>query len=197
LYSFFFFFKGLFECPAWYSGKPLSFIAPQYLARDKKFNINTKYAPIYDSIDPDEDERHYYRRSRHLIREIIRTHKHQGGTVLLSAHGGSIEAVSRGLRGFRHRHEKKEHLIQEALRVDYCNFAILERDAHTREWIVRMPQAYNNAGGAGLPMQSITPLYGVSTEHITQATLPQLSLARGRAPARNYHQHHHRHHHYR
>jgi len=164
----------------------LPFIPPQYIARDRKFNVNSKYAPIYDAVDPGEDERHYYRRSRHLIREIIRTHKHTGGTVLLSAHGGSIEAVSRGLRGFRHRHERTEHLRQEAVRVDYCNFAILERDAHTREWIVRMPGSSRNPHVAQLSMQSIIPLYGVSTEHITQATLPRLP------PIAKHHHHHKR-----
>ncbi len=162
------------------------FIPPQYIARDRKFNVNTNYVPIYDTVDPGEDERRYYRRSRHLIREIIQTHKHQGGTVLLSAHGGSIEAVSRGLRGFRHRYGRgrTEQLIQEALRVDYCNFAILERDAHTREWIVRLPGSSRSPYGAQLSRQSVIPLYGVSTQHITQPTLPRLPI-----PAK-----HHRHH---
>ena len=164
----------MFECPAWYKGKPLAFIPPDLLARDRKFNINTNYAPIYSSVDPSEDEARYYRRSRRLIREIMRTHKYEGGTVLLSGHGGSIEAVTRGLRGFRHRHGRPEHLIQEALRVDYCNFAILERDARTRDWTVRMPGASQSRAGNELSLQSIIPLYGVSTEHITQGTLTHI-----------------------
>jgi len=140
---------------------------------------------MYDSVDASEDQRSYYRRSRHLIREIIRTHKRKGGTVLLSGHGGSIEAVSRGLRGFRHRHfGRAEHLIQQALRVDYCNFAILERDAHTREWIVRMPGS-QNLRGAELSMQSIIPLYGLSTEHITQGTFAQLPITNHRSTRRH------------
>lgn len=129
---------------------------------------------MYNSVDATEDEAKYYRRSRRLIREIIRTHKYDGGTVLLSGHGGSIEAVTRGLRGFRHRHGRPEHLIQQALRVDYCNFAVLERDARTRDWVVRMPGSSHNPGRAELSMQSIIPLYGVSTEHITQGTLTHI-----------------------
>jgi hypothetical protein len=183
LYSLFFLFLGLFECPAWYTGKPLTFIPPQDIARDRKFNINTSYVPIYDSVDPTEDERRYYRRSRRLIRDIIRAHKYQGGTVLLSGHGGSIEAVSRGLRGFRHRRGQPEHLRQEALRVDYGNFAILERDARTREWTVRLPESHSSPYGAELSMQSIIPLYGVSTQHITQPTVPRLSAVRAHGGA--------------
>lgn len=133
---------------------------------------------MYDAVDPSEDERRYYRRSRQFIREIIRAHKDQGGTVLLSGHGGSIEAVSRGLRGFRHRRGRPEHLVQEALRVDYCNFAILERDARTREWMVRLPEAHYNPYGAELTNQSIIPLYGYNTDHITQAIVPNLHSAR-------------------
>jgi len=182
--GFFFFFKGLFECAAWYTGKPLVFMPPKDIARDRKFNINTSYAPIYDSVDPNEDEERYYRRSRHLIHEIIRAHKYQGGTVLLSGHGGSIEAVSRGLRGFRHRRGRREHLIEEALRVDYCNFAILERDARTHEWMVRMPESNNNLRGAQLSMQSIIPLYGLTAQYITQGAVPP---ARGPSSSRRRH----------
>lgn len=181
---------GLFECPAWYRGKPLKFIPAQYIAQDSKFNINASYKPIYNSVDPNEEERHYYKRSRALIRDIIAAHKYQGGTVLLSGHGGSIEAVTRGLRGFRKRHRRRpEHLIQEALRVDYCNFAILERDAHSQEWNVRLPHEQGNRHGGELSEYSIIPLYGVSTEHITQQTLP--NVHRGRGAGRHHHDHHH------
>lgn len=178
--------KGLFECPAWYHGKPLTFIPPQTLARDRKFNIDTSYAPLYNSVDPNEDEGLYYRRSRRLIREIIQRHKHQGGTVLLSGHGGSIEAVTRGLRGFRQRHRHPtELLIQQALQVDYCNFAILERDARTRDWIVRMPES--RSGRAELSLQSVIPLYGFATDVITQPTQTYTP-----PPRRHHHHHHHR-----
>ncbi|UJR20864.1 hypothetical protein I4U23_023973 [Adineta vaga] len=188
---------GLFECPAWYAGRPLVFVPPEYLAADKNFNVNPSYAPVYSGVDASEDERAYYRRSRHLIREIIRAHKGQGGTVLLSAHGGSIEAVSRGLRGLRQRRGRPEHLIQEALRVDYNNFAILERDARTRDWIVRLPESYNNPYGAHLTRQSVIPLYGIATEHITHQTMghlrPQATRsARRRQQSRHQHHRHHR-----
>lgn len=177
---------GLFECSAWYKNKPLSFIPPTYLARDRRFNINTQYAPFASSVDPYEDEKEYYKRSRRLIREIIRAHKYTGGTVLLAGHGGSIEAVTRGLRGFRHRRGRPEHLVQEAMRVDYCNFAILERDARTRDWTVRLPQSSGDPYGAQLSNQSIIPLYGISTQHITRPTVQRLPSSR-----RAHQQHHH------
>lgn len=185
-------FSGLFECPAWYAGKPLSFIPPQTLARDRRFNINAYYAPMYDSVDPREDEREYYRRSRRLIREIIRTHKRQGGTVLLSGHGGSIEAVTRGLRGLLQRRGRPERLIQQALKVDYCNFAILERDARTRKWMVHLPDSPNNIYEVQLTMQSSIPLYGVATRSATTqaiVTRPPAGTGRhhgGRSHGRNY-----------
>jgi len=164
----FFHFLGLFECPSWYSGKPILFIPPQYIAADKRFNVNVGYTPMYKSVDAREDERNYYRRSGHLIREIIRAHKRQGGTILLSGHAGSIEAVTRGLRGLLHRRGQAEHLIQEALRVNYCNFAILERDSRTHEWTVRTPQSYAAPYGAELSNQSEIPLYALSTERFGQ-----------------------------
>jgi hypothetical protein len=161
----FFFFKGLFECPAWYTKQPLVFIPPKYLAKDRKLNVSRNYTPFYSGVDPTEDETDYYRRSRHLIRNIIDYHKHTGGTVLLSGHGGSIEAVTRGLRSLRHRYVGPEQLRQEAVRVSYANFAILERDAHTRKWTVRLPEA--GAIPGLLSRQTRIPLYGISTEHFT------------------------------
>ncbi|CAF1059423.1 unnamed protein product [Adineta ricciae] len=187
---------GLFECPSWYAGKPFVFVPPEYLAADRRFNVNPGYAPFYSGVDPTEDERVYYRRSRHLIREIIRAHKHQGGTVLLAAHGGSIEAVTRGLRGLRHRRGRPEHLIQEALRVDYCNFAILERDARTRDWIVRLPEAHNAPYGAELTRQSIIPLYGISTQHMTQQSMAQLRPRPSSHSRRHRHRHPNQYHHH-
>jgi len=169
------------------------------LARDRKFNINTQYVPFSNSIDPTEDERQYYKRSRRLIREIIRTHKYTGGTVLLAGHGGSIEAVTRGLRGLRHRRGRPEHLVQEAMRVDYCNFAILERDARTRDWTVRLPQSSGEVFEANLSNQSIIPLYGVSTQRITHPTTQRLPTARAvhhSHPHQQQQQHHHHHHHH-
>ena len=131
---------------------------------------------MYSTIDPNEDERDYYRRSRYLIRNIINQHKYTGGTVLLSGHGGSIEAVTRGLRSLRHQRGRPEHLREEANRVSYANFAILERDAHTRRWAVRLPEGDPSAQ---LSRQTRIPLYGISTEHLTEPTLSTLPRARG------------------
>jgi len=159
---------GLFECPAWYRGKPLKFFHPQELARDRRFHINPHYSPIYDSVDPQEEERKYYKRSRRLIRKIISNHKNTGGTVLLSGHGGSIEAVTQGLRGLLQRRGNAERLIEQALKVDYCNFAILERDARTRKWMVHLPDGHNHFYERQLTMQSSIPLHGVSTHQVSR-----------------------------
>jgi hypothetical protein len=145
---------------------------------------------MYDVIDPTEDERDYYRRSRHLIRSIIEQHKYTGGTVLLSGHGGSIEAVTRGLRSLRHQRGRPEHLVEEAQRVSYANFAIVERDAHTRKWTVRLPESTGDPY-AQLSRQSRIPLYGISTEHLTEPTLARLPTARGQPTARHTRRHQH------
>lgn len=162
------FFQGLFECPAWYYGSPLVFMSPQQLAADRRFRINTDYEPLFDSVDPSEDERRYYRRSRQLIRDIIRTHKGEGGTVLLSGHGGSIEAITRSLHGLFHRRGRPEYLKEQLLRVNYCNFAILERDARTGKWTVRLPESSENPHGAQLPMQTTIPLYRLNAHPLTR-----------------------------
>jgi len=178
---------GLFECPAWYAGQPLTFIPPAYLAQDKKFNVNPKYAPVYDSINPYEDEKNYYRRSRRLIRQIIQDHKATGGTILLSGHGGSIEAVSRGLRSPIHRYGRSpEELIQATLHVSYANFAVLEQDARTGRWIVRLPEAGESPYGL-LSQQTRIPLYGIDTEHLT---VPAIVPANERRPVRHRQQRH-------
>lgn len=160
--------SGLFECPAWYRGKPLNFFHPQELARDRRFYIDPNYSPIYDSVDPQEEERKYYKRSRRLIKKIIAKHKNTGGTILLSGHGGSIEAVTRGLRGLLQRRGNAERLIEQALKVDYCNFAILERDARTRKWMVHLPDGHNHFYERQLTMQSSIPLYSINTRQVSR-----------------------------
>ncbi|CAF2827937.1 unnamed protein product [Rotaria sp. Silwood2] len=169
---------GLFECPSWYNDAPLVFIPPEYLAMDRRFKINTGYAPIYDSVDPSENEKQFYQRSRHLIDAIVQTHRYEGGTVLLSAHGGSIEALTRGMRGVFSRRGNPENLEHEALRVDYCNFAILERDKRTGAWTARFPESYNSPYSViGLGRRNVIPLHSVTTHQRT-------SHRAGRSPHR-------------
>ncbi|CAF1167049.1 unnamed protein product [Rotaria sordida] len=177
---------GLFECPSWYSGSPLVFIPPTYLARDRKFHIDSNYVPIYGSVDPSENEKQFYRRSHNVIDTIVQAHKYQGGTILLSAHAGSIEAITRGLRGIFGRRAQTENLVYEASRVNYCNFAIVERDARTGRWTFQLPESYS---GAGLPMRNIIPLHSISTYH-------RGSHRKGRSPQRRRLSRvaHHRHH---
>jgi hypothetical protein len=130
---------------------------------DKHFNINSNYSPIYDNVDPTEDERRYYKRSRQLIDSIIKIHKNQGGTILLSGHAGSIETITRGMLG---RRARPERLIYQANKVNYCNFAILERDAHTKQWSVHSPRSFENPYGRQRTMQSSIPLYRITSHHI-------------------------------
>jgi broad specificity phosphatase PhoE len=170
------FYQGLFECPAWYVGKPLAFISPRQLAKDRYFHINPQYEPMFATVDPNEDERGYYQRSAYLIEKIVENHKAQGGTILLSGHGGSIEAVTRRLRGAFHRRGRPERLIEVAGRVDYCNFAILERDARTHRWTVHLPESSNRSGATRISLQSSIPLYSVFTRtHPKQTSVEHLS----------------------
>ncbi|CAF5007791.1 unnamed protein product, partial [Rotaria socialis] len=128
---------------------------PRILARDRKFNIDPYYSPIYDRVDSYEDERKYHRRSRLLIHDIVRDHKDHG--------------ITRGLRGLFHRRGRPEHIIQQTLTVIYCNVPILERDARTGQWTVQLPSSHrhhrHNNPPAQLSRYTIIPLYGISTEY--------------------------------
>ncbi|CAF3485930.1 unnamed protein product [Rotaria sp. Silwood1] len=208
---------GLFECSSWHFVAPVSFIPPEYLAMDRHFNIDPYYTPLYDSVDATEDEglyyqrsqrvidaivkthknqggtillsghaamdRHfnidpyytplydsvdatedeglYYQRSQRVIDAIVKTHKNQGGTILLSGHAGSIEAISRGMLGRRARPERLQY---EAGKVDYCNFAILERDAYSRQWLVQSPLTNENYYGEHEHLRSTIPLHRATSQ---------------------------------
>ncbi|UJR28692.1 hypothetical protein I4U23_009921 [Adineta vaga] len=154
---------GLFECPAWYAGAPLIFIPPEYLAMDRHFNVNPYYESIYDGVDMSEDEGRYYDRSRQLIDAIIKLHKGTGGTILLSGHAGSIETVGRGML---RRRARPERLQYEADKVNYCNFAVLERDAYTHQWTVHSPVTFENPLGRQRTIQSSIPLYRATSAHL-------------------------------
>jgi len=154
---------GLFECPSWYAGAPINFIPPEYLSMDPHFNINPDYSPLYNTVDPSENERGYYQRSRELIDMIIKTHKNQGGTVLLSGHAASIEALANGMRRSR---GETIRLQNQANKVNYSNFAILERDARTKQWIVHSPRSFENPYGGQGTIQSSIPLYSVTSQYL-------------------------------
>ena len=186
----FFFLKGLFECPAWYVGAPLSFIPPEQLAADQHFNINSDYTPFFDTVDMNENEKHYYKRSRDLIDSIIERHKYQGGTILLSGHAGSIEAVTRGMLG---RRARPSQLQREADKVNFCNFAILERDAQTKHWSVHVPPSSENPYGIHQPVQTSIPLhqptsYLIPTADLRTKALVDMSYYQHR-PRRRHHYH--------
>lgn len=187
---------GLFECPLWYGEAPLTFIPPDQLAGDRHFNINSDYTPIYNTIDMNENEKHYYKRSRALIDSIIERHKHQGGTILLSGHAGSIEVITRGMLG---RRARPRQLYQEASKVNYCNFAVLERDAITKRWSVHEPGSNDNPFGMQQPVQTSIPLhqptsYHVPTSHLRTYPITDASYYRHQSRRRHQHQHHHHHH---
>ncbi|CAF0880503.1 unnamed protein product [Rotaria sp. Silwood1] len=169
---------GLFEYSSWYSGAPLVFIPPEYLAMDRRFYINTGYSPIYGSVDTNENEQQFYRRSRQLLDAIVAAHKYQGGTILLSGHAASIEAITRSLRGGVARHGQYESLMHGAARVNFSNFAILERDGRTGAWSVHYPESHHSPHGRrGSSMQHTIPLHSVTTYH-------RASRRAGRSPRR-------------
>ena len=141
---------------------------------DRHFNVNPDYSPVYESVDPDENEAGYYKRSRRLIDKITKNHKNQGGTVLLSGHAGSIEVITRGVLGRRGR---QQNLVSAAGKVDYCNFAVLERDARTGQWSVHQPQSAMNPHGGQATIQTSIPLYQLSSQYFvtTDQSKPVLS----------------------
>lgn len=130
---------------------------------DRYFNIDPYYSPVYGGVDPEEDERRYYERSRQLVDAIIQAHKYEGGTILLSGHAGSIEALTRGMM---RRRARPERLLYEAERVNYCNFAILERDARSHQWVVHSP-GYGNESYHTAPqrIRSTIPLYSATSQY--------------------------------
>ncbi|CAF2494286.1 unnamed protein product [Rotaria sp. Silwood2] len=154
---------GLFECSSWHRNAPLSFIPPEYLAADKHFNIDPYYTPVYNTIDAVEDEGSYYQRSRLLIDAIVKAHKHQGGTILLSGHAGSIEVITRGMLG---RSARPERLHFEADKVDFCNFAILERDANTNQWLIHPPYSNESYYSGHENIPSTIPLHRATSQYI-------------------------------
>ncbi|CAF1218128.1 unnamed protein product [Rotaria magnacalcarata] len=182
----------LFECSAWYHGKPLVFMPPRILVRDRKFNIDPYYSPMYDRVDSYDDERKYYRRSRLPLHEIVRDHKDQGGTILLTAHGWSIEGITRGLPGLFHRHGRPEYLIQQILTVNYCNFAILERDARTGQWTAQLPSSHCHNPPAQLSRYNIIPVYDISTEYLMSTKRSQYLVTKGRSSETRHYSHHYR-----
>ncbi|CAF1246576.1 unnamed protein product [Rotaria sordida] len=130
---------------------------------DRHFNINSSYAPFYDTVNATEDEGNYYKRSRRLIDAIVKSHKNQGGTILLSGHAASIEVITRGMLGLSARPERLQY---EAGRVNFCNFAILERDASTRQWHVHSPLSNENYYGEYEHIQNTIPLHHATSQYI-------------------------------
>jgi broad specificity phosphatase PhoE len=152
----------MFECPSWYDGA-FSFIPPNYLTRDRYFNVNPYYKPIYGDVDVKEDEKGFYHRSRFLVESIINAHKNRGGNILLSGHAGSIEAITRGML---QRSARPERLRHESNKVDYCNFAILDRDAYSGEWSVYLPESSEYPYGGQQLAQTSIPLYSASSQYL-------------------------------
>lgn len=122
-----------------------------------------------------------------MIDAIVKAHQKQGGTILLSGHAGSIETLTRGVIRRRARPERLEY---EAGKVNYCNFAILERDARTRKWSVHYPSSSEFPTGVQRPIQSSIPLYSATSHYMS--SYPLTSGAPGDA-SRRYRQHRRRH----
>jgi broad specificity phosphatase PhoE len=139
------------------------------LARDRHFNINPYYRPAFNKVDVNEDETGYYQRSRILIDAITNAYKNRGGTILLSGHAGSIEALTRGML---QRHARPESLRFYADKVNYCNFAILDRDARSGEWSVHLPVTNENPYGGQRILQTSVPLYSASSQYILKDHIP-------------------------
>ena len=152
------------------------------LARDRYFNINPYYKPMYSKVDMHEDETGFYQRSRKLIDAIVNAHKNRGGTILLSGHAGSIEALTRGML---QRNARPESLRFQADRVNYCNFALLDRDYRTGEWSVHLPITNENPYGGQQILQTSVPLYSASSQYLLKGHHPGRRSLYGRNPYGN------------
>lgn len=122
-----------------------------------------------------------------MIDAITRTHKQQGGTILLAGHGGSIEAVTRGMV---RRRARPNYLLNQASKVNYCNFAILERDARTKQWSVQTPESFENPHGGFQSIQSSIPLYSVTSHYMSAMYLRNQVLTDTRSRRLRYHRPH-------
>ena len=130
---------------------------------DSYFNIDPTYVPVIRKLNQREDEMGYYRRSRKFMEIIESRHKGQGGTILLTGHAGSIEALTRWLNGSRGAGATR--LAAQSGRVDYSNFIIIERDAGSGIWSLRSG-SYDNPQLEPIPTQYSIPLYLASSQYL-------------------------------
>lgn len=163
---------------------------------DPYFGVDASYSPIFDRVDPNEDEQGYYKRSRRFIETIVRNHKKTGGTILLSGHAGSIETLTRGIRRVR---AVPENLYALSGKVGYSDFVVLERDAMSQEWVVNVPESLDYPYGGHQPIQTSMPLYRISSQplltQLVRAVYPPDYSARVRDKS-YWHHHRYRHHHH-
>jgi len=89
---------GLFEWAAWYRPKMPDWMNPQEFAKIG-YPVNADYTPFYlpGSIDSAETIPEYYDRSHHVVKKILS--RHDSGTIMLVAHGCSLDACTRQLCG--------------------------------------------------------------------------------------------------
>uniref|UniRef100_A0A915PNW7 Uncharacterized protein n=1 Tax=Setaria digitata TaxID=48799 RepID=A0A915PNW7_9BILA len=89
---------GLYEWMRWCRNGIPSWMTPEELSH-LGYPINTYYIPLLKPIDlcPNETLNDFYERSFSLVRKILSIHGE--GTVLLVAHGPSVDALTRQLCG--------------------------------------------------------------------------------------------------
>lgn len=80
-------------------------------------------------------------------------------------------------RGIVRRRARPEYLQNQANKVNYCNYVILERDARTKQWSVRIPGSSMNPYGGVQSIQSSVPFFSVSSQYL--ATAPARSSTVG------------------
>lgn len=151
--------------------------------------------PYYGDVDSRENESQYYKRSADLMKEIIGVHKKTGGTILLSGHGGSIEALTRALRKRGHRSGGATTLINQSEKVDYCNFAILEYNYSNNKWSVAIPNRSNQLQVVELNERHSIPLFEVYPEQQV-GTHEHHHSRRSHSNPQKHRQHHHHHYHH-
>uniref|UniRef100_A0A0K0D4U7 Protein UBASH3A-like protein n=1 Tax=Angiostrongylus cantonensis TaxID=6313 RepID=A0A0K0D4U7_ANGCA len=89
---------GLFEWMQWCKGNRPSWMQAEEL-RKSGYSINVDYVPIFKGSDLplNESLTSYYERSYSVMKDLLK--RHPSGTILIVAHGASLETCTRQLCG--------------------------------------------------------------------------------------------------
>uniref|UniRef100_A0A1I8A4H2 Protein UBASH3A-like protein n=1 Tax=Steinernema glaseri TaxID=37863 RepID=A0A1I8A4H2_9BILA len=138
---------GLFEWMQWCkSGRPMWMSTRELLAAG--YPIDADYQPVMKDVDLNLDEslNAYYRRSHDVSKSIVE--KHSSGTILLVAHGASLDTLTRGLYGAPPRSNDEFFFILQHTPYLACTEARESSDGHWRVVGSPIPPLHHAANAA-------------------------------------------------